>query len=92
MGALDHALMRALPWLYALPPDLLRWSLLVLTGVLMVWAGRGIYLERRSRAAPRHHQHEHAGEPWNRRGLSLLGLCHDLAREPAARSTSTRFC
>ena len=28
MGALDHALMRLLPWLFALPPDLLRWFLL----------------------------------------------------------------
>jgi Cu+-exporting ATPase len=44
MGALDHLLMRLLPWLYALPPDLLRWFLLILTAVLLVWAGRGIYL------------------------------------------------
>jgi Cu+-exporting ATPase len=44
MGALDHALMRLVPWLYALPPNLLRWSLLILTAVLLVWAGRGIYL------------------------------------------------
>jgi Cu+-exporting ATPase len=44
MGALDHALMRALPWLFALPPDLLRWFLLLLTAGMMAWAGRGIYL------------------------------------------------
>ncbi len=44
MGSLDHGLMRLVPWLYALPPDLLRWSLLILTAVLMAWAGRGIYL------------------------------------------------
>jgi Cu+-exporting ATPase len=44
MGSVDHALMRMLPWLYALPPDLLRWTLLVLTAVPMVWAGRGIYM------------------------------------------------
>ncbi len=44
MGSLDHALMRMLPWLYALPPSLLRWFLLVLTAIIMVWAGRGIYL------------------------------------------------
>ena len=44
MGAVDHALMRLLPWLYALPPDLLRWSLLILTAGIVVWAGRGIYL------------------------------------------------
>ncbi|MGD0096714.1 MAG: heavy metal translocating P-type ATPase [Terracidiphilus sp.] len=43
MGSLDHALMRLLPWLYALPPDLLRWSLLILTAAIIVWAGRGIY-------------------------------------------------
>jgi Cu+-exporting ATPase len=44
MGAMDHGMMRILPWLYALPPELLRWSLLVLTAFLMVWAGRGIYV------------------------------------------------
>jgi Cu+-exporting ATPase len=43
MGELDHALMRAFPWLYALPPSLLRWTLLILTGALMVWAGAGIF-------------------------------------------------
>src|ERR1039457_136764 len=44
MGALDHGLMRLVPWLYALPPNLLRWSLLILTAILLVWAGRAIYL------------------------------------------------
>ena len=44
MGSLDHVLMRLLPWLFALPPELLRWFLLLLTAVLMAWAGRGIYL------------------------------------------------
>jgi Cu+-exporting ATPase len=44
MGRLDHALMRVLPWLYELPADALRWFLLVLTALVMVWAGRGIYL------------------------------------------------
>jgi Cu+-exporting ATPase len=44
MGALDHALMRLFPWLYALPPNLLRWFLLLLTAAIMAWAGRGIYL------------------------------------------------
>jgi Cu+-exporting ATPase len=44
MGVLDRGLMRLVPWLYALNPDLLRWSLLILTAVLLVWAGRGIYL------------------------------------------------
>jgi Cu+-exporting ATPase len=44
MGALDHALMRLLPWLFALPPEPLRWFLLTLTAAVMAWAGRGIYL------------------------------------------------
>jgi Cu+-exporting ATPase len=44
MGTLDHALMRLLPWLFALPPELLRWFLLILTAGVMAWAGRGIYL------------------------------------------------
>jgi len=44
MGSLDRGLMRLVPWLYALNPELLRWSLLILTAVLLVWAGRGIYL------------------------------------------------
>jgi len=44
MGALDHSLMRLFPWLYELPPAPLRWFLLVLTAILMAWAGRGIYL------------------------------------------------
>jgi len=44
MGWLDHLLMRVFPWLYAAPPGLLRWFLLILTACLMVWAGRGIYV------------------------------------------------
>ena len=44
MGAFDRALMRLVPWLYALPVELLRWFLLALTAVVVVWAGRGIYL------------------------------------------------
>ena len=44
MGALDHELMRLLPWLYALPVGPLRWFLLLLTAFVVVWAGRGIYL------------------------------------------------
>jgi Cu+-exporting ATPase len=43
MGSLDHALMRLIPWLFALPPNLLRWFLLLLTAAVMGWAGRGIY-------------------------------------------------
>jgi Cu+-exporting ATPase len=43
MGAAGHGLMRVLPWLYAAPPELLRWLLLLMTAVLMVWAGGGIF-------------------------------------------------
>jgi Cu+-exporting ATPase len=44
MGALDHQLMSLLPWLYAAPQDVLRSSLLIATALLMVWAGRSIYI------------------------------------------------
>jgi Cu+-exporting ATPase len=44
MGELDHALMRVLPWLYALPTTPLRWFLLVMTAAIVGWAGGGIYL------------------------------------------------
>ena len=44
MGAADHLLMEMLPWLYQASPDILRWSLLVVTAVLMAWAGRDIYV------------------------------------------------
>jgi Cu+-exporting ATPase len=44
MGPVDHGLMRLAPWLYALSPDLLRWFLLTMTAIVVVWAGRGIYL------------------------------------------------
>lgn len=43
MGAADHALMRALPWLYAIPANTLRWTLLLGTAFLLVWAGRSIF-------------------------------------------------
>jgi Cu+-exporting ATPase len=43
MGPLDHALMRLVPALYALPPAPVRWSLLVATALMLAWAGRGIY-------------------------------------------------
>ncbi|KAA6465028.1 copper-translocating P-type ATPase [Acidobacteria bacterium AB60] len=44
MGTLDHWLMRGLPWLYAAPPDGLRWGLLLMTVVLVPWAARGIFV------------------------------------------------
>jgi len=43
-GAGDRALMSLIPWLYRLPQTPLRCTLLVTTGALAVWAGRGIYL------------------------------------------------
>ena len=43
MGSLDHLMMQLLPWLYRIPPDYLRWTLLLVTLVLMTWAGSGIY-------------------------------------------------
>jgi P-type Cu+ transporter len=43
MGQIDHLLMNVLPWLYQIPHNVLRWSLLVVTVVLMLWAGGGIY-------------------------------------------------
>ncbi|HUB28558.1 MAG TPA: heavy metal translocating P-type ATPase [Terracidiphilus sp.] len=43
MGWFDRLIMGRLPWLYTLSPDLLRWTLLVSTAVVMVWAGRPIF-------------------------------------------------
>ncbi|MDR3742570.1 MAG: heavy metal translocating P-type ATPase [Terracidiphilus sp.] len=43
MGRIDHVLMDLLPWLYATPAWVLRWTLLGLTSVLLIWAGRSIY-------------------------------------------------
>jgi Cu+-exporting ATPase len=43
MGIFDQHLMRILPWLYQVPPDTLRWSMLSVTAVLMAWAGGDIY-------------------------------------------------
>jgi Cu+-exporting ATPase len=44
MGSLDHALMKLLPWLYALPAQGLRWFLVSMTACIVAWAGRGIYI------------------------------------------------
>src|SRR5512146_626982 len=44
MGTLDHWLMSLLPWLYAVPANELRWALLVMTALVVGWAGRSIYL------------------------------------------------
>jgi P-type Cu+ transporter len=48
MGGADRAVMRVLPWLYALPANELRWFLLVMTAVIVAWAGRGIYVSAMS--------------------------------------------
>lgn len=43
MGAVDHVLMDWMSWLFAIPHELLRWTLLIVTAFLVVWAGRTIY-------------------------------------------------
>ncbi|MGB0064878.1 MAG: heavy metal translocating P-type ATPase, partial [Terracidiphilus sp.] len=44
MGTFDLFLVRTLPWLYDIPAPALRWFLLILTAMVGVWAGRGIYV------------------------------------------------
>lgn len=44
MGAIGRVQMHLLPWLYALDPNVLRWTLLAITTAAAGWAGRGIYL------------------------------------------------
>jgi len=44
MGAMDRFMMRGLPWLYEVPPDYLRRGLLAVTAILMIWAGRDIFM------------------------------------------------
>ncbi len=48
MGAADRAVMRVLPWLYAIPADGLRWFLLAMTAAVVAWAGRGIFVSATS--------------------------------------------
>ena len=76
-------MMRVLPWLYALPADGLRWFLLAMTRALLHGRARDLCRAPCARW-PRHNQHEHAGEPGNRRGVCVFGLCDDLARAGAA--------
>ena len=40
---MDHLLRRIVPWLYAIPPQAIRLSLLLLTIAGMIWAGGPIY-------------------------------------------------
>ncbi len=53
MGVMDPALRTIAPWLYALPSAGISWSLLVITVIVMAWAGRHFYTH--AWAAFRHH-------------------------------------
>ncbi|MGE3275342.1 MAG: heavy metal translocating P-type ATPase [Vicinamibacterales bacterium] len=52
MRYVDPPLAAGLPWLYAVSPDVIRWSLLAVTLVVMTWAGGHFYT--RAWAAFRH--------------------------------------
>ncbi len=52
MEVLDPSVRSLMPWLYAVPAPALSWFLLVLTTVIMVWAGRHFYV--RAWKAARH--------------------------------------
>jgi Cu+-exporting ATPase len=52
MRVVDPALRAALPWLYVIDGDVIRYGLLVLTAFVMVWAGASFYT--RAWAAFRH--------------------------------------
>jgi len=53
MESLTPALRAVMPWLYAIDPAVLSWSLLVLTLGVMAWAGRHFYV--RAWSGFRHH-------------------------------------
>lgn len=53
MESLTPALQSVMPWLYQIPPAVLSWSLLVLTLIVMAWAGRHFYT--RAWSGFRHH-------------------------------------
>lgn len=53
MTGLTPPLRAMLPWLYQVPAAVLSWGLLLLTMVVMIWAGRHFYV--RAWAALRHH-------------------------------------
>ena len=53
MRVLEPGMRRIVPWLYAIPPQVISWALLVATLVVMLWAGRDFYT--RAWAAFRHH-------------------------------------
>ena len=68
---IDPALSQAVPWLYTMDRDLLRWALLAMTAVVMAWAGRHFYRARGRRCSTRR-RHEHAGRRRHRRGVRLF--------------------
>jgi Cu+-exporting ATPase len=43
MSWLDRFFMVAIPWLYAIPADALRWALLVIAAAALIWTGRPIF-------------------------------------------------
>lgn len=45
LQVLDPALRNALPWIYAVPGDLIRWFLFALATVIVFWAGRHFYVK-----------------------------------------------
>lgn len=45
MRVVDPALQRALPWLYNIPADIIRWSLFALASLIVFWAGRHFYVK-----------------------------------------------
>jgi Cu+-exporting ATPase len=53
MESMTPALRATAPWLYAIPPAVIAWTLLVVTLGVMAWAGRHFYT--RAWAAFRHH-------------------------------------
>jgi Cu+-exporting ATPase len=53
MQSMSPALERVFPWLYAIPPAVLSWTLLTLTAGVMAWAGRHFY--SRAWISFRHH-------------------------------------
>src|SRR5439155_26826941 len=51
--ALSQPLARVMPWLFARSPGLIRWTLLGMTGLVLLWAGRHFFT--RAWLAFRHH-------------------------------------
>jgi len=45
MRVLDPALRRALPWMYAISSDAIRWFLFALSAFIIAWAGRRFYVK-----------------------------------------------